>query len=153
MKHELGLHCGGQAVSARGMGGWGRPEKTLAGEVRRRYAVDPPFVCHLTAGESAVDDAVLVASELVANALRHTVAGPDCMTVEVYRDVAVLWVHDADTDTHSVKPREHTSDAELLESGRGLQLIDELTAKWFVQPTAIGKAVVAVIELDHREAM
>ncbi|WP_308315478.1 ATP-binding protein [Streptomyces sp. ISL-100] len=101
------------------------------------------------ASASVVDDAVLVASELVGNALRHTTAGPDCMNVEVYRDAAVLWVHDSGTDTERVKPRADTSNDELLECGRGLQLIDELTARWFVQPTAIGKMVVAVVELDN----
>ncbi|WP_406354249.1 ATP-binding protein [Streptomyces sp. NBC_00658] len=102
---------------------------------------------------SAVDDAVLVASELVGNALRHTAVGPDCMNVEVYPDVAVLWVHDAGTDTECVRPPEKTSNDDLLESGRGLHLVDRLTARWFVEPTAIGKAVVAVVELDDRVAM
>ncbi|MFD3926517.1 ATP-binding protein [Streptomyces sp. NPDC058614] len=105
------------------------------------------------ASASAVDDAVLVASELVGNALRHTAVGPDCMNVEVYLGIAVLWVHDAGTDTECVRPTEKTSNDDLLESGRGLHLVDRLTAKWFVKPTAIGKAVVAVVALDDRGVM
>ncbi|GGX70408.1 ATP-binding protein [Streptomyces fructofermentans] len=57
------------------------------------------------AAPERVDDAVLVTSELVGNALRHTADGPDCMCVEVYRDVAVLRVHDAGRDVSRVRAR------------------------------------------------
>ncbi|MDQ0778375.1 anti-sigma regulatory factor (Ser/Thr protein kinase) [Streptomyces aurantiacus] len=103
------------------------------------------------ASASVVDDAVLVASELVGNAVRHTVTGPDCISVEVYRDVAVVSVHDADADADSVRPRKDVSYDDL--GGRGLRIVDELTADWFARTTAIGKVVVAVVQLDGREAM
>ncbi|MFF0014721.1 ATP-binding protein [Streptomyces sp. NPDC005374] len=96
-----------------------------------------------------VDDAVLVASELVGNALRHTAGGPDCMCVEVYRDVAVLRVHDAGRDVSRVRARsaEESLD-ELTGSGLGLLLVGELASEWSVRPTAIGKEVVVVLALD-----
>ncbi|MFI6662966.1 ATP-binding protein [Streptomyces sp. NPDC050523] len=96
-----------------------------------------------------VDDAVLVTSELVGNALRHTAGGPDCMCVEVYRDVAVLRVHDAERDVSEVQAGcAKVSPDELPDSGLGLQIVGELACRWSVRPTAIGKEVVVVLALD-----
>lgn len=101
------------------------------------------------AAPERVDDAVLVASELVGNALRHTAGGPDCMCVEVYRDVAVLRVHDAGRDVSRVRARSaEKSLDELTGSGLGLLLVGELASEWSVRPTAIGKEVVVVLALD-----
>jgi anti-sigma regulatory factor (Ser/Thr protein kinase) len=101
------------------------------------------------AAPERVDDAVLIASELVVNALRHTAGGPDCMRVEIYRDVAVLRVHDAGRDVSRVRARsaEESTD-ELTGSGLGLLLVGELASAWSVRPTAIGKEVVVVLALD-----
>lgn len=101
------------------------------------------------ASPERVHDAVLVVSELVGNTLRHTVGGPDCMCVEVYRDVAVLRVHDGERDVSRVRARSaEASLDELTGSGLGLLLVGELAAGWSVRPTAIGKEVVAVLALD-----
>lgn len=110
-------------------------------EVRQLLAGHAPATC--------VDDAVLVASELVGNAVRHTAGGPDCLFVEVYRDTAVLRVHDAGMDADRVKacPVAASLD-EPPEGGLGLRLVEELTVEWFVRPTAIGKVVVAILALD-----
>lgn len=104
------------------------------------------------ASPERVDDAVLIASELVGNAVRHTVGGPDCMCVEVYQNVAVLRVHDAGRDVSRVQARsaEEALD-ELTDSGLGLLLIEELAAGWSVRPTAIGKEVVVLLPLDACE--
>ncbi|MFE9613728.1 ATP-binding protein [Streptomyces sp. NPDC006012] len=101
------------------------------------------------AAPERVDDAVLVASELVSNAVRHTVGGPDCMSVEVYRNVAVLRVHDAGRDVSRVRASftEATLD-EPTDSGLGLLLVGKLADRWWARPTAIGKEVVAVVPLD-----
>jgi hypothetical protein len=40
---------------------------------------------------------------------------------------------------------------DLPENGRGLYLVNLLAATWFVWPTAQGKAVVAVIELNRTD--
>ncbi|MFF4059242.1 ATP-binding protein [Streptomyces sp. NPDC001668] len=103
------------------------------------------------ASPERVDDAVLIASELVGNAVRHTAGGPDCICVEVYRDVAILRVHDAGRDVSRVRAR--TAEASLGEltcGGLGLLLVGELASEWSVRPTAIGKEVVVVFPLDVR---
>ncbi|MFI1735203.1 ATP-binding protein [Streptomyces acidicola] len=99
--------------------------------------------------ESRIDDAVLVAVELVTNALRHTGSGPARMDLDVYEDTAVLWVHDGDTDAAAVRPSAHgdAPSLELQENGRGLHLVDALATRWLVWPTAGGKAVVVEIGL------
>ncbi|MFI5812632.1 ATP-binding protein [Streptomyces sp. NPDC051643] len=105
------------------------------------------------ASASCVDDTVLIASELVTNALRHTDSGPDCLAVDVYQDVVVVWVHDAGSDVDGVRACAERSGDLLAESGRGLLLVEALAARWYVQPTAIGKAVVAVVGLDDAPAV
>ncbi|CAM5467791.1 non-specific serine/threonine protein kinase OS=Streptomyces aurantiogriseus OX=66870 GN=GCM10010251_22710 PE=3 SV=1 [Streptomyces aurantiogriseus] len=101
------------------------------------------------ASPERVDDAVLVASELVGNAVRHTAGGPDCMCVEIYQDVAVLRVHDAARDVSRVRARSAAASlGELTGSGLGLLLVEELASGWSVWPTAIGKEVVVVLPLD-----
>ncbi|MET9085538.1 ATP-binding protein [Streptomyces sp. NPDC004237] len=96
-----------------------------------------------------VDDAALVVSELVGNAVRHTAGGPDCMCVEVYRNVAVLRVHDGGRDVSRVRARSaEMSLNELPDSGLGLLLVENLAYGWLARPTAIGKEVVVVLPLD-----
>lgn len=100
------------------------------------------------ASVSRIDDAEIVVCELVTNALKHTASGPVSMNLDVYQDTAVMWIHDGDSAIETVRVRvPPDSDDDLAEGGRGLYLVDVLAAKWFVWPTARGKAVVAVIEL------
>lgn len=91
-----------------------------------------------------VDDAVLVVSELVGNAVRHTTAGPDCLTIEIDGDQVVVAVHDPQPDDGCVQLPETAADP-LAESGRGLWLVQTLARRWYVETTAVGKAVVAVL--------
>ena len=103
------------------------------------------------ASRERVDDAVLVASELVGNAVRHTADGPDCMVVEVHENVAVLRVHDAERDVSGVRARSaEVSPDEPTDSGLGLLLVGELACGWTVRPTAIGKVVVVILPLNAR---
>ncbi|MGP3949608.1 ATP-binding protein [Streptomyces sp. 7N604] len=106
------------------------------------------------ASGSRIDDAVLVVNELVTNARQHAGGGPSCMNLDVYEDIAVMWIHDCGKDAEAVRLRTSAADVctELGESGRGLYLVEVLAAKWFVWPTVEGKAVVAVIELDAANA-
>ena len=101
------------------------------------------------ASDARVDDAVLVAVELVTNALRHTSSGPDRMDLDVYEYIAVVWVHDGGKDADAVRPHvaEDTSPLAAEEDGRGLQIVECLATRWLVWPTAGGKAVVAEIRL------
>ncbi|MFE0791255.1 ATP-binding protein [Streptomyces mutabilis] len=91
-----------------------------------------------------VDDAVLVVSELVGNAVRHTTAGPDCLTIEIDGDQVIVAVHDPEPDDGRVHLPEDAADP-LAESGRGLWLVQTLARRWYVETTAVGKAVVAVL--------
>jgi anti-sigma regulatory factor (Ser/Thr protein kinase) len=102
--------------------------------------------------DSRVADAALVAVELVTNALRHTSSGPTGMGMDVYEDTAVLWIHDADKETETVRPRAEadTSSLDLREDGRGLLLVAALVTRWLVWPTWEGKAVVAEIGLKKK---
>ncbi|MGC2998193.1 ATP-binding protein [Streptomyces sp. G35A] len=92
----------------------------------------------------SVDDAVLVVSELVGNAVRHTTAGPDCLTIELDADQVIVAVHDPEPDDGRVHLSETAADP-LAESGRGLWLVQTLARRWYVETTAVGKAVVAVL--------
>ncbi|WP_164837684.1 ATP-binding protein [Streptomyces sp. B27] len=98
---------------------------------------------------SIVDDALIVVSELVTNAIEATgVTTPhpawteldqlQCVTVRlVGLDTSVV-IEVWDVDPHL--PTE--SQAELdAESGRGLWLVGELTTKWGSYPVARGKVV------------
>ncbi|MFC8421888.1 MULTISPECIES: ATP-binding protein [Streptomyces] len=98
----------------------------------------------LTGLVPCVDDAVLVVSELVGNAVRHTTAGPDCLTIEIDGDQVVIAVHDPEPDGGRVHLSEDAADP-LAESGRGLWLVQTLARRWYVETSAVGKAVVAVL--------
>ncbi|MFG3133620.1 ATP-binding protein [Streptomyces tendae] len=92
----------------------------------------------------SVDDAVLVVSELVGNAVRHTTGGPDCLTITIDGDQIVVSVHDPEPDDGRVHLSETAADP-LAEFGRGLWLVQSLARRWYVETTAVGKAVVAVL--------
>jgi anti-sigma regulatory factor (Ser/Thr protein kinase) len=91
---------------------------------------------------SVADDAVLLASELVTNAIEHASSPvtvrveqrPDCCRVEV-------------SDSSAVLP----AVGELLndsERGRGLHLVERITSAWGVQSFDAGKTV--WFELESR---
>jgi anti-sigma regulatory factor (Ser/Thr protein kinase) len=87
------------------------------------------------------DDAELVVSELVGNAVRHS---GTAIHVEVasLRELPGMWLCVRDESTRPVKPRE----ADLLaESGRGLQLVDYLASRWGVVADGGGKRVWAEV--------
>lgn len=71
------------------------------------------------------------------------------MCVEVYRNAAVLRVHDAGRDVSRVRARSAVEALdELTGSGLGLLLVEEVAAGWTVRPTTIGKEVIVVLALD-----
>ncbi|GAA4698600.1 ATP-binding protein [Nocardioides conyzicola] len=82
------------------------------------------------------DTAVLLATELVTNAVEHG-RGSAYLDAAV-RDRAIrLEVSDSST----VVPRPNTGVSELDERGRGLILIDALASRWGVLPRPDGKTV------------
>ena len=91
-----------------------------------------------------VDDAVLVADELVTNALLHA-AGPRRCRVDLAHDGRRLRIEvdDAAPDRH---PRLQTPDRS---GGRGLVLLQRLTSAWGVQYHSGHKTVWAELALNR----
>src|SRR5580704_3613974 len=92
------------------------------------------------------ETAVLLVSELVTNAVRHT-QGSDAITLELQAAGTVLRIEVTDADPRWPQPR---IPAEFDGSGFGLVLVDALAGKWGVRETATGKAVWA--ELDEGQS-
>ncbi|MEU5595120.1 ATP-binding protein [Streptomyces sp. NPDC020298] len=78
--------------------------------------------------------AELLVSELVGNALRHA-DGPVSLTLERVSDVRCLV-----SDGSSQPPRPREADPED-ETGRGLALVDALSARWGWTSGPVGKSV------------
>jgi anti-sigma regulatory factor (Ser/Thr protein kinase) len=115
-----------------------RPAAALAREATRA-AVAAWQLGHLA------DEAVLLVSELVTNAVQH--AGPGASATVLRLEYGDGWLRIEVHDSSPHTPRPRTPDW-LDESGFGLMLVDALAAKWGVQQTREGKAVWA--ELDAR---
>ncbi|MFF0224968.1 ATP-binding protein [Streptomyces sp. NPDC004629] len=87
------------------------------------------------------DDATLVATELVSNAVRHARGAVVRITVaRIARDRVRLAV----TDKSRELPRIQLADP-LAETGRGLLLVDGLSSTWGVIPYTWGKSVWAEV--------
>ncbi|WP_344914267.1 ATP-binding protein [Streptosporangium oxazolinicum] len=94
-----------------------------------------------------VDDCVLIISELVTNAVRHTASGhPNGTVILMISDAGPMVrveVIDAGAPTVPM-PRQPSEDAD---SGRGLFLVDRLSVMWGVRKLYTGgRAVWAMIE-------
>lgn len=83
----------------------------------------------------SVDDALLMISELVTNAVRHT---RTLLLVLVTIENHTLRVDV--TDDNPTLPVAPHPDLEAA-GGRGLQIVDALATRWGVTPTATGKTV------------
>lgn len=97
------------------------------------------------APEPAIEDAVLVTSELVTNAVIHAHSSPD---VEVVIDDHVVSIAVNDAAHTMPLPRQATTD-DL--SGRGLGIVARLSEQWGYRPVhGDGKVVWACIPLHAR---
>lgn len=86
--------------------------------------------------ERVADDAKLVATELVTNAIRHG-SGPACFRAELRPRSLYLEVSDG---SHAM--------AAPAPDSRGLRIIHALSASWGVNPDPRGKAVWAEVPLQ-----
>lgn len=88
------------------------------------------------------DDVVLVADELVGNAVEHAGAALD-ISLDVYAWGVAVQVRDRGEDTTAV-PRKPQAADDDAERGRGLFLTDVLASAWGVQRDEEGKRVIAL---------
>lgn len=91
-----------------------------------------------------VDDAELVVTELVSNAVRH--AGGDLELVVVLRGTVLhISLRDGSPDT----PRRNLPDPDSGEGGRGLMLLDAVASGWGSTPDPPGKVVWATVRVPR----
>jgi anti-sigma regulatory factor (Ser/Thr protein kinase) len=93
------------------------------------------------------DTAVLLATELVGNAVRHAHHDGSELELRIADTGAWLRIEVSDADPHPPQPH---LPAELDESGFGFVLVEALAAKWGVDQATAGKTV--WIELDTGRA-
>jgi len=88
-------------------------------------------------GIDTIETAALLATELAANAVIHTSSPSYTLDVDV--DLTRVHIEIGDTDDRfPLRPLREPADAE---SGRGLQLVDALSARWGVRSADAGKVV------------
>jgi anti-sigma regulatory factor (Ser/Thr protein kinase) len=105
------------------------------------------FVLGVLAGwsfDDFSDTAALLTSELIANAVMHARTAID-VTVECL-DGRDLVVSVRDGSPHLPSPRSASADAT---NGRGLALLEQLTASWDVSGDATGKTVSFTLRRDR----
>ena len=89
-----------------------------------------------------LDDATLCISEAVTNAVLH--AGTAIVVTAFHRaGVVRIEVHDGSSTPPMRRAVERTST-----TGRGLHLLDRLTARWGVEPDHAGKTVWLEFDVD-----
>lgn len=96
------------------------------------------------------DDAVVVASELAANAMHHALdhLGGDSAWLGLVRSERALICVVADPSPAPPVPQKQSA---LTEHGRGLYLVDALTARWgYSEPDGHGKTIWARIPIPPR---
>ncbi|MEU6346503.1 ATP-binding protein [Streptomyces sp. NPDC046977] len=107
--------------------------------------------------QDRIDDTVLVATELLTNAIRHA-GGPVSFTLDLYEKGVTVGVVDRGPDTTAIPsslasylPDMNDEEAavireeDLSECGRGLFLISACAAGWGVEPARGGKVVTAAL--------
>lgn len=111
-------------------------EPASAALVRRSIAAE---LADSTVPPAAVEEVVLVASELVGNAIRHTPPSPDHrlrVEWELEADVVTIRVGDAGRGAPRLR---HATLTET--NGRGLTIVEAIAAGWGYQRVEAGKYV------------
>lgn len=102
---------------------------------RLRSLLWTTFACWDADGDQ-LDDAALVLSELVGNAVRH--AEGDTLQVRLRRTGHVLRIAVLDRSCAAPVPRTASYEDE---SGRGMLIIEALSSRWGWEPRGAGKVV------------
>lgn len=89
------------------------------------------------------EDTVLLATELVTNAVRH---GRGEVTVRLWPGPDVVRVEVSDANPHRPEPGGYDLDAE---DGRGLLIVGALSSRWGTAPLTGGNGKTVWFELDH----
>jgi anti-sigma regulatory factor (Ser/Thr protein kinase) len=112
-----------------------------------RFCVQAALRYHQLGGYA--EDALTVTSELVTNAIKHADAvkfGVEVMRLAGCEAVAIIV-----TDSSRRPPVRRYPVADT-EHGRGLHIVDVLSARWGWQPQDPGKAVYAILALADNRA-
>ena len=121
-----------------------RHEPASAARIRSAIAAD---LERRAVAAQTVDDVILVASELVGNAIVHTTTVDDLdVSWDVDADCVTITVRD-DSDAEPTPQRALDTDTH----GRGLAIVAALSADWGVARTGHGKRVWAQVPLPHDE--
>lgn len=123
-----------EALAASGTAAVGLPADASAGPLARQALVRT-FVGWGLLDEEWTDDAELVVSELVGNAVRHGDTGV-VLQLDRVGDAVRFMVSDDSTDLPAAR-----SGGELAEGGRGLLIVEALAEQWGVERRPGGKAV------------
>lgn len=134
----MGTATGVNAASADGPGRGRRFVLPLPADVRsvrqaRRFVAEQCLT--LALAPARCDDALLLTSELVTNAILH---GRSEVCVEVVERDGVVRI--SVQDENSRHPAAVPQDADALD-GRGLALVDAVAVRWGVEDRPLGKAV------------
>lgn len=111
--------------------------------------------------DGLTDNASLVVSELVTNAVKATDTSPAGPTFVDLRDLALVYVElKVDDDVLRIAVADGSREQPVLqavddeaEGGRGLFLVQMLSARWGVCPTPGGKVTRAELPLGKRDAV
>jgi len=128
-----------------------QPDLGLAAKAAREYS---ERVLRGWGLQALADDAAVIVSELVSNAIRHGVNGRgdpawDCIELILWRRPGqiICAVTDPGTGTPAM-----TSPDPLAEQGRGLHVVEALSVTWgWTRLGSPGKAVWAVLEVPDAE--
>ena len=91
------------------------------------------------------EDAILLVSELVSNAVRHTAGSGPSLELRIAMAEARLRIEVLDCDPRPPQPR---TPGALDESGRGFLLVEALADDWGVSQTETGKSVWIELRTD-----
>lgn len=92
---------------------------------------------HWNLGAAVTDDACLVATELVTNAVQHS--GSDDVTVSLFQGCTFLWVHVADRGCW--RDRAAAPTEQIWERGRGLAMVAAIASVYDRHSTSAGTRV------------